>query len=53
VADLPTTDNGKVRKTVLRETGVTADTWHREKETASSPGRRPADAVQHEETRSR
>ena len=30
VAELPTTENGKVRKAVLRERGVTASTWDRE-----------------------
>ena len=30
VADLPRTENGKVRKYVLRERGVTASTWDRE-----------------------
>jgi crotonobetaine/carnitine-CoA ligase len=30
VADLPRTENGKVRKVVLRERGVTGSTWDRE-----------------------
>ncbi len=30
VADLPRTENGKVRKYELRERGVTASTWDRE-----------------------
>jgi carnitine-CoA ligase len=30
VADLPRTENGKVRKYALRERGVTASTWDRE-----------------------
>jgi crotonobetaine/carnitine-CoA ligase len=30
VAELPTTENGKVRKAVLRERAVTATTWDRE-----------------------
>jgi len=30
VSELPLTANGKVRKTVLREQGVTGDTWDRE-----------------------
>ncbi|MEV0934423.1 AMP-binding enzyme [Streptomyces phaeochromogenes] len=29
VPELPLTETGKVRKTVLRERGVTADTWDR------------------------
>ena len=31
VADLPATENGKVTKYKLRERGVTAATWDREK----------------------
>jgi carnitine-CoA ligase len=31
VAELPLTDNGKVRKAALRERGVTAGTWDRER----------------------
>ena len=34
VADLPRTENGKVRKFVLRERGVTPTAWDREAETA-------------------
>lgn len=30
MAALPTTENGKIRKSVLREEGVTSDTWDRE-----------------------
>jgi len=30
VSELPLTENGKVRKFVLRERGVTASTWDRE-----------------------
>jgi crotonobetaine/carnitine-CoA ligase len=30
VADLPRTENGKIRKFELRERGVTASTWDRE-----------------------
>ena len=30
VADLPRTENGKIRKYELRERGVTASTWDRE-----------------------
>jgi len=29
-SDLPLTDNGKIRKAVLREAGITADMWDRE-----------------------
>jgi crotonobetaine/carnitine-CoA ligase len=29
VAELPLTENGKIRKAVLRERGVTATTWDR------------------------
>jgi crotonobetaine/carnitine-CoA ligase len=31
VSELPLTENGKVRKQVLRERGLTAATWDREK----------------------
>jgi carnitine-CoA ligase len=32
VPELPTTENGKVRKTGLRDAAVTVDTWDRDKE---------------------
>jgi crotonobetaine/carnitine-CoA ligase len=32
VPDLPTTENGKVRKAELRDAGVTVDSWDRDKE---------------------
>ncbi|MDU3133422.1 MAG: ATP-dependent acyl-CoA ligase, partial [Bradyrhizobium sp.] len=30
VAQMPLTENGKIKKGVLREAGVTADTWDRD-----------------------